>query len=151
MGIGVKMNEIYDLQRFLDAQSTVMDQVYLELRSGRKSSHWMWFVFPQIKGLGRSDMAREFAIESTDEGRAYLSHPLLGSRLRECTELVNAVSGSTIEQILGPTDAIKFRSSMTLFSYIAPAEKIFEDALSKYFGGHPDTATLAFLESGERG
>jgi uncharacterized protein (DUF1810 family) len=147
----MKMNDAYDLQRFLDAQNYIMDQVYLELRNGRKTSHWMWFVFPQVKGLGHSDMARKFAIASADEGRAYLGHPLLGSRLRECTGLVNAVNGSTIEQILGQTDAIKFRSSMTLFSYIAPAEKVFEDALTKYFGGQPDTATLAFLESGEHG
>ena len=145
------MNDVYDLQRFLDAQNTIMDQVYLELRNGRKSSHWMWFVFPQVKGLGHSDMARKFAIASADEGKAYLSHPLLGSRLRECTRLVNAVNASTIEQILGQTDAIKFRSSMTLFSCIAPAEKVFEEALGKYFGGQPDTATLAFLESGKHG
>lgn len=151
MGIGVKMNDIYDLQRFLDAQQTIMDEVYTELRNGRKNSHWMWFVFPQARGLGHSDMARKFAIASAEEGRAYLSHPLLGRRLRECTGLVNAVNGSTIEQILGRTDAVKFRSSMTLFSCIAPDEEVFNDALSKYFGGRPDSATLAFLESGEHG
>lgn len=143
------MNDTFDLQRYVDAQNPVLNDVYDELRRGQKSSHWMWFVFPQVKGLGHSDMARKFAITSHEEGRAYLDHPLLGSRLRECTELVNAVNGRTIEQIFGHIDAMKFRSSMTLFSYIATADPMFNDALKKYFDGKADAATLALLEAGE--
>ncbi|PLC51099.1 calpastatin [Pollutimonas subterranea] len=143
------MNDIFGLQRYVDAQDPVMNDVYDELRLGQKRSHWMWFIFPQMSGLGHSDMARIFAITSKEEGRAYLAHPLLGSRLRECTGLVNAVNGRTIEQIFGHIDAMKFRSSMTLFSSIAPAEPVFNDALKKYFDGKADAATLALLEPGE--
>ena len=147
MAVGVKMNDPYDLQRYVLAQGPVLDEVYEELRKGRKSSHWMWFIFPQMKGLGNSDMARRFAIASKEEGRAYLDHPLLGTRLRASTKLVNAVQGRTIEDILGHVDAMKFRSSMTLFSYIAPAEEVFAAALKKYFDGKMDAATLALLAS----
>jgi uncharacterized protein (DUF1810 family) len=108
----------HNLQRFLDAQASIIGRVRDELRRGRKSSHWMWFVFPQIEGLGRSTMARFYALRSRDEARAYLEHPVLGPRLVECTQLVNAVNGAPAEQILGPIDAVKFRSCMTLFAAV---------------------------------
>jgi uncharacterized protein (DUF1810 family) len=132
----------YNLQRFLDAQASVIDQVRDELRHGRKSSHWMWFVFPQIEGLGRSPTARLYALRSRDEARAYLEHPVLGPRLVECTQLVNAVNGATAEQILGSIDAVKFRSCMTLFAAVAPEQKEFTAALAKYYGGAADQVTL---------
>jgi uncharacterized protein (DUF1810 family) len=132
----------YNLQRFLDAQASVMDQVRDELRRGRKSSHWMWFVFPQLEGLGRSSTARFYALRSRDEAEAYLAHPMLGPRLMECTQLVNAVDGATAEQILGPVDAVKFRSCMTIFAAVAPGQTEFAAALAKYFGGAADRATL---------
>jgi uncharacterized protein (DUF1810 family) len=131
-----------NLQRFLDAQAPVIDQVRDELRRGRKSSHWMWFIFPQIDGLGRSPTARFYALRSRYEAKAYLEHPVLGPRLVECTQLVNAVNGATAEQILGPIDAVKFRSCMTLFAAVAPERTAFTDALAKYYGGAADQATL---------
>jgi uncharacterized protein (DUF1810 family) len=132
----------YDLQRFLAAQAVVIDQVRAELRAGRKSSHWMWFIFPQIAGLGRSETARFYAIGSRAEAAAYLAHPVLGRRLVECTRLVNAVNGASAEQIFGTVDAVKFRSCMTLFAAVAPGQTEFADALRKYFGGLADEATL---------
>ena len=132
----------HNLQRFLDAQAPVIDGVRDELRRGRKSSHWMWFVFPQIEGLGRSPTARFYALRSRDEARAYLEHPVLGPRLVECTQLVNAANGATAEQILGPVDAVKFRSCMTLFAAAAPEQREFTAALAKYFAGAADRATL---------
>jgi uncharacterized protein (DUF1810 family) len=135
----------YNLQRFVDAQSRVFDQVLTELRQGRKRSHWMWFIFPQIAGLGSSEMAQRFAISGRDEALAYLDHSTLGPRLRQCTELVNHVSGSTVEEIFGYPDDLKFRSSMTLFAAVAPGEEAFRAALEKYFAGKPDSATIARL------
>jgi uncharacterized protein (DUF1810 family) len=135
----------YNLQRFVDAQSRVFDQVLLELRQGHKRSHWMWFIFPQISGLGSSEMAQRFAISGRDEALAYLDHSVLGPRLRQCTELVNQVSGSTVEEIFGYPDNLKFRSSMTLFAQVAPGEEVFRKALEKHFGGKPDSATIARL------
>ncbi len=132
----------YDLKRFLIAQEPVIDQVRTELRVGRKSSHWMWFIFPQIAGLGRSETARFYAIHSRDEAAAYLAHPVLGQRLVECTRLVNAVTGATAEQILGPIDAMKFHSCMTLFAAVAAEQADFTGALHKYFGGVADQVTL---------
>jgi uncharacterized protein (DUF1810 family) len=135
----------YDLRRFVEAQREVYAQVCSELRAGRKTSHWIWFIFPQIHGLGRSAMAQRFAISSLDEARAYLAHPTLGPRLIECTELVLGVQGRSIEQILGDVDAMKFRSSMTLFARAATEPSAFTEALNRLFGGEPDALTLSRL------
>jgi uncharacterized protein (DUF1810 family) len=135
----------YDLDRFLLAQSDVYDGVLVELRRGRKTSHWMWFVFPQMAGLGHSSTARRFAISSLDEAREYLAHPILGSRLRECAGLVSATGGRTAEQIFGEIDALKLRSSMTLFCRAAPDETVFRQVLERYYGGIADAATDARL------
>jgi uncharacterized protein (DUF1810 family) len=132
----------FELARFVAAQAKAYADVVEELRAGRKRSHWMWFVFPQMKGLGSSHNAEFFGIGSRPEAVAYLQHPVLGSRLRECTELVNAVEGRTAEEIFGAIDAVKFRSSMTLFAQAAPDEKIFREALNKYYGGEADPLTL---------
>ena len=122
-----------------------MDRVLAELRAGRKTSHWMWFVFPQIQGLGRSPMARQFAIASRAEAEAYLRHPLLGARLRECTRLVTAVEGRDIGEIFGSPDYLKFRSCLTLFEHATTDNRIFLDALARYFGGAEDPLTLERL------
>jgi len=136
------VNDPFDLERFVEAQAQVYERVRSELRAGRKRSHWMWFVFPQIEGLGSSAMARRFAIASREEAGAFLAHPILGPRLIECTRLVNLVEGSTIAQIFGSPDDMKFRSSMTLFSQIAPENRVFTEALERYFRGQPDPLTL---------
>ena len=141
------MSDPYDLQRFIDAQNPVYDRVCFELREGRKRTHWMWFVFPQIEGLGSSPLARKFAISSLAEAAAYLEHPVLGPRLAECTRLVNQLEGRTIEQIFGYPDDLKFRSSMTLFAHATPENGVFIDALKKYFSGQFDPATLARLQA----
>jgi uncharacterized protein (DUF1810 family) len=135
----------FDLQRFVNAQRAVYDRVIAELREGRKRSHWMWFVLPQIAGLGSSRMAQRYAIASRAEAAAYLAHPVLGPRLRECTRLVLAVEGRTLHDIFGSPDDMKFRSSMTLFAEAAPGEEVFRSALDKYFSGESDAATLARL------
>ena len=135
----------YDLQRFVDAQDLVYDDVLSELREGRKRSHWMWFIFPQLRGLGRSRLATSFGIDGLAEARAYLAHPVLGPRLRECTALVNRIDGRPIEGIFGDVDAVKFRSSMTLFSRATADDRVFLDALEKYFEGEPDRLTLERL------
>ena len=139
------MPDPYDLQRFLAAQNPVFDRVCEELARGRKAGHWMWFVFPQIAGLGRSPMAERYAISSLDEARAYLAHPVLGPRLRRCAALVNAVEGRLIRDIMGPPDDLKFRSCMTLFARAADDDAVFRAALGKYFAGDEDSATLARL------
>lgn len=130
------------LERFVQAQQPVIGHVLAELRAGRKTSHWMWFVFPQIHGLGHSPMAQRFAIASRVEAEAYLQHPVLGPRLRECTALVNAVAGRGIEEIFGYPDHLKFHSCMTLFARVTGDNQIFVAALDKYFAGTEDTATL---------
>ncbi|MCW5689570.1 MAG: DUF1810 domain-containing protein [Pseudolabrys sp.] len=135
-------SDIHDLQRFVAAQEPVYDRVCDELRQGRKQSHWMWFVFPQIAGLGHSAMAQHYAISGLDEARAYLAHPLLGPRLLECTRLAG-VSGRSISEIFGAPDDMKFRSSMTLFAAVQPGPGAFQDALDAYFDGKGDAATLA--------
>jgi uncharacterized protein (DUF1810 family) len=132
----------FNLQRFVAAQQPVVADVTAELRTGRKTGHWMWFVFPQIRGLGHSPTARTFAISSLDEARAYIRHPVLGPRLREFTRLVNAIPDASIEQILGHTDGRKFQSCMTLFSRTTADNRVFLDALRKYFGSAKDLATL---------
>ena len=139
------MDDPLDLQRFVDAQAPVYQRVCGELRAGRKASHWMWFIFPQIAGLGASAMAQKYAISSLKEAAAYLQHPVLGSRLRECANLMLEAQGRTAEQILGPVDEMKFRSSMTLFARAAPNVPLFKQCLDKYFGGEPDPATLEKL------
>jgi len=139
------MSDPYDLQRFVDAQDRVYARVVAELRAGRKTSHWMWFVFPQVAGLGNSPMAQEYAINSLDEARAYLAHLVLGPRLRECTQLVLDVKGRDISDILGYPDDLKFRSSMTLFAALDDAPPVFEAALRQFFAGKPDAATLEIL------
>ena len=139
------MGDAYDLQRFVEAQDRVIERVRAELRDGRKTSHWMWFVFPQIAGLGGSAMSRRYAIASRDEAAAYLRHPVLGPRLRECTRLMNGVDGRSALQILGGIDAQKFHSSMTLFARAASDNAPFVEALQKYFDGRLDEATLARL------
>lgn len=139
------MNDLYHLQRFVKAQDGVIDDVRRELQAGRKRTHWMWFVFPQIAGLGHSPMAEKFAIASLEEAQAYLAHPILGACLKECTQLVNSVEGSSISAIFGYPDDMKFRSSMTLFAHATEDNKIFRDALAKYFGGEEDAATVQRL------
>ncbi|KWF30683.1 calpastatin [Burkholderia diffusa] len=137
------MNDPYDLQRFVDAQDPVYAQVCDELKSGLKRSHWMWFVFPQIEGLGDSAMAQRYAISTLAEAVAYLQHPLLGKRLRECTRLVNQIEGRSIQTIFGYPDYLKFRSSVTLFAHATADNAVFVAALEKYFGGEADHNTLA--------
>jgi uncharacterized protein (DUF1810 family) len=136
------MPDRYNLQCFVDAQSQVYESVCAELGEGRKRSHWMWFIFPQIQGLGHSATAARFAISSREEARAYLDHPVLGPRLRECTGLVNLVDGRTISEILGYPDDLKFRSCMTLFAKATDDNQVFLDALRKYCGGEFDPLTL---------
>jgi uncharacterized protein (DUF1810 family) len=128
------MRDPYQLQRFVDAQDPVFDQVLAELRAGGKRTHWMWFVFPQMQGLGHSPMARKYAIASREEAAAYLEHPVLGPRLRECTELVNRIEGRSLEEIFGYPDDLKFRSSMSLFAGATSDNQVFRDALAKYGG-----------------
>ena len=129
----------------MDAQAPVYEQVRREMEAGRKDSHWMWFIFPQIAGLGHSPMSVRFAITSLDEARAYLAHPILGARLKECATLVLDVKGKTARDIFGPIDETKFRSSMTLFARAAPDEDIFQRCIDKYFAGASDPATLPKL------
>ena len=135
----------FGLARFVEAQAGVYAQVCSELRAGQKRSHWMWYVFPQIRGLGSSPMAQRYAISSLEEAKAYLAHPVLGERLRECTALVLGVEGKDVEAIFGYPDDLKFHSSMTLFAQAGDGEKIFVAALAKFFGGALDRATLALI------
>ncbi len=139
------MTDPFNLQRFLDAQNPVFGEVLDELRRGSKQGHWMWFIFPQLAGLGHSWMAQKYAISSRAEAEAYFAHPVLGSRLKHCTELVNAVEGRSLEQVLGSIDALKFGSSVTLFDLIAPRPSVFTGALTKYFAGQADRRTLDSL------
>ena len=140
------MPDPFNLNRFIKAQDPVYARVSSELRTGRKTSHWMWFVFPQVKGLGFSPMAMKFAITSLDEARAYLDHPVLGPRLVECTRLVCEVKGKTIHEIFGSPDDMKFRSCMTLFSRAADGPGVFGEALKRFFDGEPDTLTLERIQ-----
>ena len=135
----------YDLQRFVDAQHGTYAQALAELRAGRKHFHWIWYVFPQIAGLGFSAMSVRYAISSLDEARAYLAHDVLGPRLRECVSTLNALPTRDAVDVLGHIDAVKLRSCLTLFMAAAPKEPLFRDALAKFFGGDADEATLARL------
>jgi uncharacterized protein (DUF1810 family) len=136
------MDTQFNLERFVEAQAPVYSTVIKELKAGRKASHWMWFIFPQLAGLGRSAAAREFAIASADEAAAYLAHPLLGARLRECSALVAAIDDKAVGDIFAPPDDLKFHSSMTLFAEIAPDEAVFQDCINKFFDGELDEATV---------
>ena len=135
----------YDLQRFVEAQNPVISQVKQELSAGEKRTHWMWYVFPQVAGLGSSRRAQRYAISSREEAEAYLEHPILGPRLRECTEIVNGVEGGSANDIFGSPDDLKFRSSMTLFDAVADDSTPFRTALEQYFDNDPDQKTLEFL------
>jgi uncharacterized protein (DUF1810 family) len=139
----MQADDPYDLQRFVTAQAAggTYDRAAAELRAGRKTSHWMWFVFPQIAGLGYSPTSRMYAITSLAEARAYLAHPVLGPRLTECATILAGLQARTAEQIFGEVDALKLCSSMTLFARAAPAEPVFQQILDQYFDGHPDPAT----------
>jgi uncharacterized protein (DUF1810 family) len=132
----------YHLERFVLAQDRVYEQVLAELRGGMKTSHWMWFIFPQIRGLGRSPVSIEYAIFGREEAQGYLQHPILGARLKECTRLVLNVERRSVEEIFGSPDDMKFRSCMTLFAQVSPDDDIFQRALKKYFDGVPDPLTL---------
>jgi uncharacterized protein (DUF1810 family) len=139
------MDTRFNLERFVEAQAPVYSNVVAELKAGRKTSHWMWFIFPQIAGLGHSAMAQKYAIASADEAAAYLAHPLLGQRLRECSALVAAIDNAEIGDIFGAPDDMKFHSSMTLFAEVAPDEAVFQDCINKFFDGVPDHATVERL------
>ncbi len=143
------MSDPFDLDRFLRAQESVLPQVERELGEGRKRSHWMWFVFPQLRGLGRSETARRYGIGSAAEARAYLAHPVLGARLRHWVGLMLAVPGRSAHDILGSPDDLKFHSCLTLFAAVAPQEAGFRAALARYYGAAPDVATLALLRDAE--
>jgi uncharacterized protein (DUF1810 family) len=138
------MTDPFDLQRFVDAQAPVYQRVLAELGQGEKQSHWMWFIFPQLAGLGHSPMAQRYALRSREEAMAYLGQGVLGPRLRQCTALVNAVAGCTIREILGSPDDLKFCSSMTLFGTVS-SEPEFAAAIAKFYGGAPDRKTLELL------
>ncbi len=134
-----------EFDHFLQAQAPIYDQVRRELATGRKISHWMWFIFPQLRGLGHSSTAAFYALDSVEEARRYLAHEVLGPRLRECAELAMNIRGSTAEDVFGYPDWLKFRSSMTLFSLASPPGSVFAQALDKYFAGQPDQCTLDLL------
>jgi uncharacterized protein (DUF1810 family) len=144
------LTDEFDLGRFVDAQAPVYARVLAELRRGRKESHWMWFIFPQVSGLGMSAMAERYAIASLDEARAYLDHALLGTRLRECTDIVNAHKGRSAEAIFGYPDTLKFRSSMTLFAETVEGEGRFQRAIDTFFDGEEDERTMELLGRLER-
>ena len=137
----------FDLERFLKAQDSCYQTILTELRNGQKRTHWMWFIFPQITGLGRSPTAQYYAISGIEEARTYLDHPLLGTRLKECTQTVLGIQDRTLQEIFGNPDDWKFRSSMTLFEYTAPNEKIFSEALERYCEGKRDWKTLEIIEN----
>ena len=141
------MADDFDLARFVAAQDGVHDGALAELRAGRKTGHWIWFVFPQVAGLGRSEMSRIYAIGSLAEARAYLGHPVLGPRLHECIAALLATRGRSADEMLGSIDAVKLRSSMTLFLRADPAEPAFRAVLDRFFDGRPDAATDAILGS----
>ena len=132
-----RVNDDFNLARFTEAQAPLYDTVVAELRAARKRTHWMWFILPQLAGLGRSATAQRYAIASLAEARAYLAHPVLGARLRECTELIAAAQGSSAHQIFGDPDHLKLHSSLTLFARAAPGEPVFQACLDKYFKGVP--------------
>ena len=139
-------DDTYDLNRFLSAQQGVYERALAELKGGQKRTHWIWFIFPQIDGLGYSPTAKRYSIKSVEEARQYLDHPVLGKRLLECTEAVVALKGGSVSEIFGYPDDLKFRSSMTLFEKIAGRGSVFSSALDRYCHGERDAATLRLLE-----
>jgi uncharacterized protein (DUF1810 family) len=141
----------YDLGRFVEAQERIYPQALQEIRSGQKQSHWMWFIFPQIEGLGFSPASRRYSIKNAEEARAYLDHPVLGARLVECFEALVALQGRSAVSVFGPVDEMKLRSSATLFAQVSAPGSVFEQALEKYFGGEKDELTLRILaDTGRR-
>jgi uncharacterized protein (DUF1810 family) len=140
--VAIAMSEF---EHFVEAQDRVYPDVVAELSAGRKATHWMWFIFPQLRALGRSATAQRYGLQSLEEARSYLTHDVLGARLRECTRLVNAVEGRSAHQIFGSPDDLKFRSSMTLFNRAAPEEPQFREALRKYYAGEEDPSTVELL------
>ncbi len=146
---GASSQDPHDLGRFLAAQEDVFDTAIAELRRGCKESHWMWFIFPQITGLGSSPMAAYYAIQSLQEATEYLRHPTLGPRLQECAAALLAVDGRTAREIMGAPDDLKLRSSITLFARVEGSPPVFQQVLDKYFGGEPDPRTLELLGSGK--
>ena len=145
------MTDPFNLKRFVDAQDPVLQSVRSELQRGSKQGHWIWFIFPQLKGLGSSSTATYYGIASRAEAEAFVKHPVLGPRLLECTQLVTSVEGRSIEAILGGIDAMKFRSSMTLFRTVSPDQEVFARALQKYFDGEPDPLTVKLLGAAQVG
>jgi uncharacterized protein (DUF1810 family) len=141
------VEELFNLNRFVVAQEKRYPTVIEELNAGKKISHWMWFIFPQVTGLGRTEIAKRLAIESIDEAKAYISQPLLGSRLQECTDLVLAIDGKSANDIFGHPDDLKFKSSMTLFLVAAPQIDLFQRAINKYYDGHQDNLTIDLLDT----
>lgn len=139
------MTQDFDLERFVTAQEPVYAQALAEIRSGRKRSHWMWFIFPQIQGLGWSSMSQRFAISGPDEARAYLQHPVLGPRLVECMQAVLQIKGKSAEDIFGSPDDMKLRSCATLYAAVSPPESVFQQVLDRYFDGQRDEQTLSRL------
>ena len=139
------MTDPFNLERFVEAQNPVYDHALLELQRGQKTGHWMWFIFPQMQGLGHSTMAEKYGISSLKEAQAYLAHPILGPRLVECTDLMLQISGKTLAEILGYPDNFKFKSCMTLFSRANTRQEIFQKALRKFCGGEEDAKTLEKL------
>jgi uncharacterized protein (DUF1810 family) len=142
----MNLEDPYDLSRFLRAQEGVYDRALAELKSGQKRTHWMWYIFPQINGLGYSPTAELYSVKSIEEAREYLNHPVLGKRLLECTEALLAIKGRSVSEIFGYPDDLKFKSSMTLFEKMAGAGSVFSSALDKYCHGARDAATLRLLE-----
>jgi uncharacterized protein (DUF1810 family) len=138
-------DDVYDLARFFKAQEGTYHRALAEIRRGRKDSHWMWFIFPQLGGLGRSPVSQLYAIKSVDEAKAYLAHPLLGTRLLECTEAVLAIAGRSAEEIFGTPDDFKLRSCATLFAAVSPPDSVFHRIIDKYFAGESDSVTQALL------
>jgi uncharacterized protein (DUF1810 family) len=139
------MDDPFDLQRFVDAQDRVYKRVLAELRAGAKRSHWIWFIFPQLSGLGNSSTAKLFGIKSLEEARAFLAHPVLGPRLRECTRLAVSIEGRSVDEIFGWPDNLKVRSSMTLFAQATDDNADFRAVLEKFYGGQQDPRTLELL------
>ncbi len=139
------MSNSDDLDRFVQAQNGVYDQALAEIRAGQKRTHWMWFVFPQLAGLGSSPMARKYAIQNLDEAREYLKHPVLGARLRECAEAVLSVSGKSAHEIFGSPDDMKLRSCATLFAHVSPEDSVFHRILRQYYSSEPDKETIRLL------
>ncbi len=138
----------FSLDRFVSAQETTYARALSELARGLKTSHWMWFIFPQVAGLGSSEMSRRYAISSIDEAQAYLAHPLLGVRYRECVAALQDLVGTTAEAVFGSVDAAKLRSSLTLFAEAAPCDPLFEAAIQRWFAGHKDKRTIDILAAG---